>query len=427
MSPHALARDKLQGVFEGSLGYTDNVQGTPDNPPPEAELPAASGDAMAILSPGIVYTIESASEIQRLAYTYTAQLYAEQWASNGYSNRLEWEGFFLPSRYVDVALSANATQSHHHTAATLTNASATALNAAFPGTSPFLLTRLNEAVNYRPWHRWSLRESIGAGLQTPIFPGIRAPTTFETNARLGAERRFRYDSLGLEGGADYTHISGAFARDGEPIGNQAQLVSSIVARWRHDWGRYVTSQVDAGALNAYRITANADFWHPTGLALLTFTRREGNAQLSFRHGARTDLFLGLTFLTDEVLLRGAIPVDEDGDIVVAASGGRQSNRLIDENGELATNVDVWLLDVGVNWRVRESLRLGVRYQHIEQDSGAELPPLPLTFVRNSVMATAAFEYPPEERTPRAYRPPLRVDGQDSPFGGERQRRPGTTP
>jgi hypothetical protein len=45
-------------------------------------------------------------------------------------------------------------------------------------------------------------------------------------------------------------------------------------------------------------------------------------------------------------------------------------------------------------------------------SDVQVPPLPLSFVRNSVMATVAFRFPPEREMPREYRAPRRVDGAD---------------
>lgn len=422
MASVAAARERLQGLFEGSIGYTDNVQGTPEHPPPDSDIPPASGDAFAILTPGVLFAIEKPNQTQRLEYSYTAHIYADQWSSNGYSNQLEWEGFFLHSRYLELVLSAGATQSHHHTAQTLSNASATALNAAFPGTSPFLLARVSEGLAARPWYRWTLRQGTGAALQTPVFPGIDAPTSFEWFNRLGAERSFRHDAVGVEAGTDYTLVSGAVDEDGRELGQQAQLISSVVGRWRHDLARRWSTQLDAGAMHVWKITADSQFWHPTGLALLGYTRREGDASILYRHGARTDLFLGLTFLVDEVSVRGSIPVDEDDDVVIQASAGYQHNRLIDEEGDLATELDVWLADVGVTWRVQSSVRLGLRFQHIDQESQAELPPLPLDFTRNTLLATAAFEYPPETRMPRTYRPPRRVDRGDDPLREQSQQR-----
>jgi hypothetical protein len=97
---------------------------------------------------------------------------------------------------------------------------------------------------------------------------------------------------------------------------------------------------------------------------------------------------------------------------VGASAGYSNGSIIDQNGELATDLDVLLLDFTVGYEPEDELLLALRYQHIEQ-VGAELPPLPLSFVRNTFMLTARFTIPREEDMPRRYRPPLRVDGSDT--------------
>ena len=422
LAPTAVAKEKLQGVFEGSIGFTDNVQGTPDDPPAGSEIPPASADAFLILSPGVVYAVEEAAQTQKLSYSYVANLYATESTSNGYSNRLEWDGFWVASPYVELELNTSVTQSHHHTVQTLTNASATAVNAAFPGTSPFLLARIGETLSARPFRNWTFREAVGAGLQTPIFPGIEAPTSFELSTRLSADRRLRHHAVGVEVGADYSIIDNSVDSTGRVLGVQSQILLPMLARWRYDWSRRITSEVNAGAVHVRKITSDANFWQPTGLALIAYTQRDGDADVSYRRTVRTDLFLGNTFLIDEFALHGSLPLDKHATVVLDASGGYQQARLIDLDGELATELDIWLADVGGWWRVRDHLRLGLRYQHINQTSGAELPPLPLSFVRNTILATAALEYPPDERMPRAYRRPRRVDRDDDSIGDDEQRR-----
>jgi hypothetical protein len=68
--------------------------------------------------------------------------------------------------------------------------------------------------------------------------------------------------------------------------------------------------------------------------------------------------------------------------------------------------------VGVAWLATESLAFSLRYQHINQESDADLPPLPLSYVRNNVMIGARYEFPPDSEMPRAYRAPRRVDQAD---------------
>jgi hypothetical protein len=113
-----------------------------------------------------------------------------------------------------------------------------------------------------------------------------------------------------------------------------------------------------------------------------------------------------------VRLRGSIPLDEDDKIFLSTSTGYQRSRILDEFGDLATRVDLWLGDVALSYQVTNELALSARYQHAEQVSGADLPPLPLSYVRNTGLVTATFEYPPEREMPRTYRESRRVDRSD---------------
>ena len=126
----------------------------------------------------------------------------------------------------------------------------------------------------------------------------------------------------------------------------------------------------------------------------------------------TNVTLAQTILADEIRLHGTLPVHKHPDAFVGASAGYQDGRIIDENGELATDLNILLLDVTVGYEPEDELLLALRYQHIDQ-LAADLPPLPLSFVRNTFMLIARFTIPREEDMPRRYRPPLRVDGSDT--------------
>jgi hypothetical protein len=154
------------------------------------------------------------------------------------------------------------------------------------------------------------------------------------------------------------------------------------------------------------------FWHPAGLATLAYAREEGRADVSYAHTVRTNLLLGQLVLIDEVALHGAIPVDEDDEVWIASTLGYQRGRLLGSDGEPANRVDVFVGDAGVAWQVADHLTLSARYQHIRQISDADLPPLPLSFDRNTVMATVTLKYPPDRDMPRQYRAPMRVDESD---------------
>ena len=218
--------------------------------------------------------------------------------------------------------------------------------------------------------------------------------------------------MGAEARAEYSLIEDSLRPDGTPLGVQQQIVGTGVGLWRHDWGRDFTSRVEAGVLRVQRINTGRGFWEPTGIASLAYVTELGDAELAYDHLVTTNPLLGQSLLVDEVRLRGAVPLTTKGEVLIAASSGYQRGRLLDENAALAAHVDVILADVGVGWQVTDLLLLGLRYQHVEQISDIRVPPLPLSFVRNSVMLGATFRFPAEREMPRAYRAPRRVDRSD---------------
>jgi hypothetical protein len=82
------------------------------------------------------------------------------------------------------------------------------------------------------------------------------------------------------------------------------------------------------------------------------------------------------------------------------------------------SVDVFLGDVALGWQTTDELTLDLRYQHAQQRSDAEAPPLPLSYARNTVMLGAIVALPPDREMPRRYRPPRRVDRTDELYDAQ---------
>jgi hypothetical protein len=405
----ASATPKLQGIGETSVGFTDNIQSAPSAPIPGG-APKTPG-AFLILSPGVVLASASARAIHRLKYTYTYNLFFEQTDASTSSNRLEYRAFFDLSPRAALVAGASAVQSNQYSAIILTPPGAGAINATPTGSGAFLSASADElvSVDLAP----DLRGYEGTAIteQTPLFDTV-APTTFAPTGRLGIERTFLADAVGVETRADYSLVEGSLNPSGAPLDPQSQIIATGVALWRHDWGRDFTSRAEAGAFRLQRTNTDHGFWEPTGRASLTYVTPLGDADLGYAHTATTNPLLGQTLLFDEIRLRGAIPLTKKGEVLVAASSGYQRGRLLDENASLAAHVDAILADVGAGWQVTDLLLLGLRYQHVEQISDTRIPPLPLSFVRNSVMVGATFRFPPEREMPQAYRAPRRVDRSD---------------
>lgn len=405
----ALGDPEFQGVGEASVGYTDNIQSAPDEP--VAGVAPKEKGVFLVLRPGVVLAAASARAIHRLAYTYTYDLFLQTTSASTSSNQFEYRGFFDLSPRATLVVGASAVQSNQYSAIMLTPPGAGAVNATPAGSGAFLSASADElaSIDLAPDLRGY--EGLNVTEQTPLFNTV-APRTFLAVGHVGFERAFRADAVGADARAEYSVVDGSLGPDGTALGVQRQVVGTGVGIWRHDWSRYVTSRAEAGALRVERLDAGRGFWEPAGSASLGYVALFGDAELAYAHRATTNPLLGQSFLIDEVRLRGSLPLTESGDVTLSASSGYQWGRLLDENVALASRVDAILADVGIGWQATELFLFGLRYQHGQQISDTRVPPLPLSFVRNSVMLGVAFRLPAERTMPRAYRAPQRVDRAD---------------
>jgi hypothetical protein len=409
LAPSAFAAPKLQGVAETSIGYTDNTQSAPDVPLPGGT--PKSGGVFVLLSPGVVVANVTQRSNQRLQYTYTYDLFLQSTNASTSSNRLDYRAFFDLSPRVDLTIGAAAIQSNQYSAIILTPPAAGSVNALPPGSGSFLSATVDELMSFDLSPGWRWYEAAAVTEQTPLFDTV-APRTFAPSGRAGVERTLERDAIGVEARADYSVVEGSLAPDGTALGVQEQIIGTGVGLWRHDWGRYFTSRVDAGALRLQRLNTNSGFWEPAGAASLNYVTELGDAGLAYDHTVTTNPYLGQTLLIDEVRFRGALPLTKKGEVLAAASAGYQFGRLLDENANLAAHVDAIFADVGIGWQITQSILVGLRYQHVEQISDTRVPPLPVSFVRNSLLAGTTIKFPPESDMPRAYRAPRRVDRAD---------------
>jgi hypothetical protein len=404
------ADTKLQVVATAGLGYTDNIHSSPATPVPG--VPAREAGAYAVVSPGLVLATEQQNFLQRLTYTYTADLFFGASSANTYANRLEWNGFVVPSPTTSLSLTAGVAQSSYDTANRQTSAATTAVAAALPGTGSFVDATTGEEFAAEVSPVWTLMQGTHLELGTPLGSAPSAPTSFLADEHVGGERAWRHDAAGVDVRVGYSVVSNAVNLDGTPAGTLHQLTNAMVLTWRHDFGRYFASRAEAGEEVFLQLTRHSQLWTPTVLLLIGYAREEGSAQLSYSHTAALDVMLGQALLADEVRLSGAVPFDRHARWVLSASTGYQHGRLVGTTGELATHVNVLLADAALSWQALDQLALSARYQHFDQRSGAAQPPLPLSFVRNTVMLTATLEIPRSQDMPRPYRAPRRVDRSD---------------
>jgi hypothetical protein len=410
VSPRAGAtRTKLQATGETSLGVTDNAQSAPDVPLPGGA--SKSAGVFLVLRPGVSLGVLSARTVNRLTYTFDYNLFLTRNATSSSSNRLEYRGFFDLDPRVNAILGASATEADSYAALTLAPPASGLLPLLPSGTSQLFTATADELVNFELGVGWRAWESIGVVFGTPLFDTV-APRTVAPNARLGLEYAWTGDAVGIEGRANYAVVHDGVRLDGTVVPLDRELTVGGVGRYRHDIGRYFTSGAEAGAVRVTRFSTDASHWYPIGGANLAYADVGFDSQLTYSHLVTTNVLLGQSLLADEVRLRGAVPLDKKGILSIAASGGYQIGRLLDETASTAANVSVLNVDVTFGWQLNPWLLVGARAQHIDQRSDVRVPTLPVSFSQNSVMLGASVHFPPDLEMPAAYRAPRRVDQTD---------------
>ncbi len=404
---HAQA-PKLQAVGESSVGVSDNVQSAPDVPLPGGASKTAG--AFLVLRPGLVLGVLSPRTVQRLAYTFDYDVYFARSATNSSSNRLEYRGFFDLSKGVNAIPGAAAAESDSYGALTFAPPGAGAVPFLGSASTKLFQASVDELVSDDFTVGWRGYEGLGFVYGAPLSGD--APTTLMPNARLGGEYSWLGNALGAELRADYNVVHDGILADGTRVALQRELVSRAVAVYRRDIGRYFNWRSEAGAARLDRFEPDRTLWYPTGSATLGYADTFGDATLSYRHAITTNVLLGQSYLSDEVRLRGAVPLDQKATFSLAASGGYQTGRLLDQNAHLATHVSLLLADVTFGWQTTPWLLLGIRAQHVDQRSDVRVVTLPVSFVQNNLMLGAAFKFPPDPEMPAAYRAPQRVDRTD---------------
>ena len=398
---------KFQAIGETSVGYLDTAQS-----PPDGGTGRVTNQGLTLtLAPGVVFAQVTERAQHRLGYRLQYDVLFGDPLTSSATNSLDYLGFFDLSARVGLLLDAGVVASNQNSSLTF-GAPGQEFTGALPlGSGAFVLGRVGETFTFDVAPDWRAWQGGTVVAETPIL-GSEGQKSFSPGLRLGIERVFIADAVGVEGRSTYLVIEDGVGPGGVVLPVQRQLVNVGVATWRHDWGREFASRAEAGVLRLDRLESQTSFWAPTGLASLAYVAPFGSAELTYSHTVTTNLVLGQTLLADDVRLRAGLPLTNDGRLALAATAGYQHGLLVDETVNLAADVDTVLADAALGWQVTRPLSLGLRYQHVDQWSDVTLPGLPRRFVQNAILLGATLKLPPDAEMPRTYRAPVRVDGTD---------------
>ena len=173
----------IQGTGTVTGGWSDNILNAPDEK--TAAGPARESDFFFQLVPGAVLSSASPRFLQRLAYTFTADLFVHHTEANSYSNTLEWAGDVAVSKTTNVIFTLQTQQGRLSTF-NLNQPSAGAGVAVLPQNADvnFFSQSAGDSLDWAPTAQWRVS-------QTLLFRAFDPDRSRRPARRLRSRRRAR--------------------------------------------------------------------------------------------------------------------------------------------------------------------------------------------------------------------------------------------
>lgn len=418
-STPASAKASIQATGAASAGWTDNILNAPDEKTTSG--PARESDFFFQLMPGAAVTSASPRFLQRLAYTFTADLFVTHSEANSYSNALEWAADVLASRTTTLILTLLSLQGRLSTFA-LNQASSGATVAVLPANANinYFSQSATEGLEWLPNVHWRVTQLALFRAFIPIDRGIQ-PDVYDADGELGFERLFRIDSLGLVLRSQFVE----YVPPRDPMTNVAgfntqQEVLTLLARWRRDWTPFWSSEAALGVVGGIGssddpMVPSQTAWEPSAIAAVRYANDKGAGELRYVHNVTPNPLAGSTFSTDEVALQAGLPLVR-AKMYLGATAAYQHARLLPlAQGVVAASADVVLIDATIGWQPRPEIGLFVRYSLYDQFGSPPEMDVPATLpnlTRHTVLLGVNIVYPAVAAAKVPNRLGSRVDRSD---------------
>jgi hypothetical protein len=415
----AHAKLSVQATGTATVGYTDNVLSAPDEQ--TAGTSPRQGDALFQLIPGAVLAQEAPRFMQRLAYAFTADLFARHSEANSYSNTLDWVGTVQTSSTTKLTLTLQSQQGRISTF-TVNQPSADATVGVLTsnnGTSYFS-QNLAESFEATVTPAWHVTQGLLFRAFIPIDRGTQ-PDTYSLGANLGVDRYFRDDALGFvlsESFVEYVPPRDAFDM---PTPDNLQFLTTLVGRWRRDWSRTWNTEADLGVISIVGLPgdptkATETAWEPSALAALRWFEDFAAAELHYAHTAAPNTLAGNTFATDEVGLQAGVPLFKNKVLIGTTVAYQHARLLALVPGSPEATADLVLVDATIGWQPLPELRVFARYALFDQFGAPPVGNVPAVLpdlTRNLVMVGVNVTYPAVAALRAPLRGASRVDETDT--------------
>ena len=385
----------LHAIAEVTSGYSDNIQSSPDEPPPD--VPPRDDAGFTTVAPGLWLVVDSPKATQELLWTVEGTLVAGASVGESLATRGEWTAMFRPARTV-VVRSAAQLALGYFTASLLPTVGGEDV-VSFPGGGQSVSFSAEDALTWEFVHNWRLHQMASASGYSQLSP-LPEGGGIDAGGGGGLERVWENTAVGSNGLVSYTDFS-----ETGVTGAQSQMTWRAIGFVRQDLGERTSLYADGGAVGLIAAVGAAEHTARAvgDLVVSRIVGEDGAIQLSGGRLIRPNLYLGHTVQRDQVLATARLPLPWGRDrltrrapVAVSLAGGAANSRAIDvQTGDLSDPWQVYRGTGAVTYSPRQDLRVGVRYEYVQQVGDPMLGPVFLPFSRHLVMLSFWGRFPRE--------------------------------
>jgi hypothetical protein len=312
------------------------------------------------------------------------------------SHELAWLSSFTPSATLTLRLTANSTLSR--TSGLGAPDPATAVpQAALTGSTLFLAVGATEDLSYEANPRRTYGQTLSFFQFYPLDVSAAQPDVGTTTLVTGAFRGSRLmgrDTLTLN-----VYVSDSITKTdpalrNSPFSGGQTFVGQGLLGWTHELSPTWSTTLQAGPAVIVRLSGDGVI-APAAVATLNYTRIPWFASLSVAQTPTLNFYLGETTLSDQAIVRVALPLTRSELVYFGGFGGYAYARIADNQGSLTRAYDQFIGGASLIARLRQLPVSGVlSYTVISQRgnvlAGRSVPDLGRQAVMLNIVGTFAW-------------------------------------
>lgn len=360
----ALRSGQAQIEYRLSAG---TAVGASDNPVSQSPGTPAQGDGFATVQANILLKYLGRLATEQFAYGIIVTTWLQRSQSPFINHRLTFSTEIEAAPSVRVSLGSGAVLSQLSMADVPAAAGSQTAGPRPAGNQKFLALEGFEGIAWQIDGQWRLDQRLGGTLYRPLSSGSGLTENKGLTLNLGLGRQWSRDWGGLQSRLG-AMTSSRTSQDGQPFsGIGSSEIAELLLNWRHDWTAEFAHDVGAGVM-----FTRTDQTHPLPAAFAGVSWRRTGLDVSLRVAQTADysVFVGTAYERRSITLRASLPLNRLENLGLAASANLERDTTADAAPGAAGSVDVFMGQLGLNWRPGNTFAFSLAYTFRDQRAAA---------------------------------------------------------